>query len=66
VAVGLGRVENAVGAGERLDQAVLLEVLVDIERVEELGVEAGEEHVDDNGDVDLFLALRGRSRFGNC
>ena len=34
VAVGLGRVENAVGAGEGLDQAVVLEVLVDVERVE--------------------------------
>ena len=45
VAVGLGRVENAVGAGEGLDQTMVLEVLVDVERVEELGVEACEEHV---------------------
>ena len=57
VAVGLGRVENAVGAGEGLDQAVVLEVLVDVERVEVHGVEAGEEHVDDDGDVDLLGAL---------
>ena len=64
VAVGLGRVENAVGAGEGLDQAVVLEVLVDVERVEVLGVEAGEEHVDDDGDVDLFLALAGQVAIG--
>ena len=57
VAVGLGGVEHAVGAAERLDQAVVLEVLVDVERVEVLGVEAGEEHVDDDGDVDLLPAL---------
>ena len=64
VAVGLGRVENAVGAGEGLDQAVVLEVLVHIERVQELGVEAGEEHVDDDSDVDLFLALAGQVAIG--
>ena len=64
VAVGLGRVEDAVGAGEGLDQAVVLEVLVDVERVEVLGVEAREEHVDDNGDVDLFLALTGQVAIG--
>jgi len=39
------------------DQAVVLEILVDVERVEELGVEAGEEHVYDDGDVDFFLVL---------
>ena len=64
VAVGLGGVENAVGAGEGLDQAVVLEVLVDVERVEVLGVEAGEEHVDDDGDVDLLLALAGQVAVG--
>ena len=57
VAVGLGGVEHAVGAAEGLDQAVVLEVLVDVERVEVLAVEAGEEHVDDDGDVDLLAAL---------
>ena len=57
-------VENAVGAGEGLDQAVVLEVLVDVERVEVLGVEAGEEHVDDDGDVELFLALAGQVAVG--
>ena len=64
VAVGLGRVENAVGPGEGLDQAVVLEVLVDVERVEGLGVKAGEEHVDDDGDVDLLLALAGQVAVG--
>ena len=54
VAVGLGGVEHAVGAGEGLDQAVVLEVLVDVERVQVLGIEAGEQHVDDDGDVDLL------------
>ena len=57
VAVGLGRVENAVGAGEGLNQAMVLEILVDVERVEVHGVEAGEEHIDDDGDVDLLGAL---------
>ena len=57
VSVGLGAVEHAVGAREGLDQAVVLEVLVHIERVQELGVKAGEQHVHHDGDVDL---LRGR------
>ena len=60
VAVGLGGVEHAVGAGEGLNQAVVLEVLVDIERVEVFGIEAGEQHVHHDGDVDLFLALVGQ------
>ena len=60
VAVGLGGVEHAVGAGEGLDQAVVLEVLVHVERVQVLGVEAGEQHVHDDGDVDLLLALAGQ------
>ena len=64
VAVGLGRVENAVGAGEGLDQAVMLEVLVDVERVEESGIETGQEHIDDDGDVDLFPALAGQIAVG--
>ena len=64
VAVGLGRVENAVGTREGLDQAVVLEVLVDIERVEVHGIEAGEEHVDDYGDVDLLGALVGQVAVG--
>ncbi|SMH65925.1 protein of unknown function [Acidithiobacillus ferrivorans] len=54
VAVGLGAVEHAVGAREGLDQAVVLEVLVHVERVQKLGIEAGEQHVHDDGDVDLL------------
>jgi hypothetical protein len=54
VAVGLGVVEHAVGARERLNQAVVLEVLVHVQGVEVLGVEAGEQHVHDDGDVDLL------------
>jgi hypothetical protein len=57
VAVGLGAVEHAVGAGEGLNQAVVLEVLVHIERVQVFGIEAGEQHVYDDGDVD-FLRVR--------
>jgi len=54
VAVGLAVVEHAVGAREGLDQAVVLEVLVHVQGVEVLGVEAGEQHVHDDGDVDLL------------
>ena len=54
VAVGLGAVEHAVGAGEGLDQAVVLEVLVHVERVQVFGIEAGEQHVHHDGDVDLL------------
>ena len=64
VAVGLGRVEHAVGAGKGLDQAVVPEILVDVERVEEPGVKAGEKHVDDDGDVDLLPALAGQVAVG--
>ena len=54
MAVRLGRVQHAVGAGKGLDQAVMPEGLVDVERVEKPGVETGQQHVDDDGDVDLF------------
>ena len=54
VAVGLGGVEHAVGARERLNQAVVLEVLVHIERVQIFGIEAGEQHVHNDGDVDFL------------
>jgi len=43
VAVGLGVVQHAVGAAEGLDQPVVLQVLVDVERVQVFAVEAGEE-----------------------
>ena len=64
VAVGLGGVEDAVGAGEGLNQAVMPEILVDVECVEELRIEAGEEHFYNNRDVDLFLALTGQVAIG--
>jgi len=41
IPVRLGCIEDAVGSGEGLNQAVLLEVLVSVERVQVLGVEAG-------------------------
>ena len=55
VAVGLDRVEDAVGARVRLDQAVRAQVLVDPQRVERRGVEAGQEHVDDDDEVELAV-----------
>ena len=54
IAVGLGAVEHAVGAGEGLDQAVVLELFIDINRVQVFGIEAGEQHVYDDGDIDLL------------
>ena len=55
VAVGLGVVQHPVGAGEGLDEAVIFQVLVNVERVQVLRVEAGEQHVHDDGNVDLLL-----------
>ena len=55
VAVGLYRVQDAIGAAERLDEAVVLEVLVNPKRVERLGIEAGEEHVDHDDHVELTI-----------
>ena len=55
VAVGLDRVEDAVGARVGLDQAVRAQALVDPERVQRRGVEAGQEHVDDDHQVDLAV-----------
>ena len=43
---------------------MVLQVLVDVERVEVLGVEAGEQHVHHDGDVDLFVALVGQVGIG--
>ena len=57
IAVGLAVVEYAVGAIKGLDQAVVLEVLVHVQGVEVLGIKTREQHVDDDGDVDL-LGLR--------
>ena len=57
VAVGLGAVEHPVGAGKGLDETVVPQVLVHVERVQELGIEASQQHVHHDGDIDL---LRGR------
>ena len=64
VAVGLGRIEDAIGARECLDQTVVLEVLVDVNSVEVHGVKAGKKHVNDDGDINLFLALVGQVTVG--
>ena len=42
VAVGLVAVEDSIGSRERLNQPVVLEVLVDVQRVEVFGVESRE------------------------
>src|SRR5690625_3351126 len=55
VAVGLGVVEHTIGAREGLNQPVVPEVFVHVQGVEVLGVEAGEQHVHHDGDVDLVL-----------
>ena len=39
---------------------MVLEFLVDVERIEVLGVKAGKEHVDDDGYVDLLGAFAGQ------
>ena len=54
IAVGLGAVEHAVGAGEGLDQAVVLELLVHVDCVQVFRIKAGEQHVHHDGDVDLL------------
>ena len=55
VAVGLDRVEDPVGARKRLYQTVLAQALVDPERVQCRGVEAREEHVDDDDQVEVTV-----------
>ncbi len=42
----------------------MLEVLVDVEGVEVFGIEPGQQHVDDDGDVQLFTALVGQVGIG--
>lgn len=59
VAVGLGGVQDAIGSGKCLDETVVLEIFINVERVEIFGVEAGQKHIYDDGDVDLFRALFG-------
>ena len=53
VAVRLDRVEDPVRPAERLDQAMQSQVLVHEQRVQRGRVEAGEEHVDHDHQVDL-------------
>ena len=55
IAEGFDGVEDTVGSRKGLDEAVLLEVLVDPEGIEGRSVEAGEEHVYDDEDVDLAV-----------
>lgn len=55
IAEGFDRIEDAVGARESLNQAVHFEVLVYPERVERRRVEAREEHIDDNQQIQLLV-----------
>lgn len=55
VAEGFYGVEDAVGARKGLNQAVLAEVFVDPEGIKGCGVKAGEEHIDDEEDVDFAV-----------
>jgi len=59
VAVGFAAVQHAVGAGKGLDQAMVPEVLIHIQRVQILGVKTGEQHVHHNRDVDLVVGCLG-------
>ena len=54
VPVGFGVIEDAVSAGEGLNEAVVFQVLIDVEGIEILGVKAGEEHVYHDGEIDLM------------
>jgi len=54
VAVGFDVVEHAVGARKRLNQAVVLEVLIDVEGVQIFGIEAGKQHIHHDDDIDLL------------
>ena len=52
--VWLARVEYTVGTRERLDQTVVPEVFINVERVEVNRVEACEKHVNHYGDINLL------------
>ena len=56
-AEGFVRAEQAVGAAEGLDDALVVDDLVEIERVEPLGVEAREHLVHHDEQVDAALAV---------
>ena len=64
LAVRFGGVEDAVGARESLNEAVVLQVLIHVEGVEIFRVEAGEEHVHDDGDINLLGTLAGQVGVG--
>src|SRR5689334_17086908 len=55
--MGLGGVENTIRARESLDETVVLKVLVNVERVQIFRVEAGEEHVHNDGNIDFLGAF---------
>ena len=56
ISESLDGVEDSVRAREGLDEAVGAQVLVDPQGVEGLGVEAGEEHVDNDHQVDASFS----------
>ena len=53
-AVGLGAIQDAIGTGEGLNQPVVLEVFIHVDGVQELGVEAGEQHIHHDNNVNLL------------
>ena len=55
IAEGLDLVQNTVGAGERLNQAVIFQILVHPEGIQRCRVKAGEEHIDHDQEVDLLV-----------
>ncbi len=59
IAVGFDLVEDAIGTGKGLDEAVVFEVFVHVERVHLFGVEARQEHIDDEQNVHAVGVLKG-------
>ena len=54
IAVGLGIVEDTIGTRKRLNQPVVLQILVHIQGIEELGIETGEQHVHHDDDINFL------------
>ena len=54
LAIGLGVVQYAISARKCLNQAMMFEIFVHIQGVEEFGIKTGEQHIHHNGDVDLL------------
>ena len=46
IPLGFKLAKNPVGAGKRLDKAVVFEVFIDVEGIDRFGIKAGQEHVD--------------------